>query len=506
MRPRLLQVVVLPLLLVLMVVAGMAPATADNPASGPTSSGQDLNVQITGPTGTLPVGTTVTTVNGVVSLGEAPTTEAHVSFVIDDSGSMTVADFMKEKDGAYRMLTKLQAIPNLQVYASLIFFETAVTVAVSDRPASSDSDHDGISDFKEALDARAHVAKNTYTKNAVQAAIDQLSGKSGVKQIYLITDGVPSPSSQNPSPLAPALSAANIQVYTYAIGSQATCSALTTISTKCTVVSTFDDLPSTITGQTVAGISDVKVRVNGGAPVIATIGGLGDFSAAVTGLHAGANTVEATATASDGTSVTATSVVTVGDLPTVHITDGPGAGYQDDSTASWSFASADTDLAADPYACKVDDGDYAPCTSPYSTDLADGTHTFSVTATDLDGNVSEPATAQVRIDTTAPAVEITAGPQGTVTTADAHLTFTVTEANLLQTECRIDEGELQACTAPVDLADLANGPHSLEVVATDAAGNTGRDTRSWTVDRRADNVITFAPVADQVLSAGSVEL
>ncbi|NUF32283.1 flagellar protein, partial [Acinetobacter oleivorans] len=60
--------------------------------------------------------------------------------------------------------------------------------------------------------------------------------------------------------------------------------------------------------------------------------------------------------------------------------------------------------------------------------LADGPHTVSVTATDVAGNVSTPATGTVTVDATAPTLAISADDLALAAGETANITFTFSEA------------------------------------------------------------------------------
>ena len=54
--------------------------------------------------------------------------------------------------------------------------------------------------------------------------------------------------------------------------------------------------------------------------------------------------------------------------------------------------------AGSTFTCKLDDKPSAPCTSPFSAKVKRGEHTFSVTATDVAGNVDPtPATVEFKV-------------------------------------------------------------------------------------------------------------
>ena len=96
------------------------------------------------------------------------------------------------------------------------------------------------------------------------------------------------------------------------------------------------------------------------------------------------------------------------------------------------------------------------------------------------GPPTDPATPPA--DTTAPDTTITSGPTGTVASASADFTFSSPEAGTTF-ECRIDGGAWGACTSPSSYANLANGSHTFDVRAIDAALNTDATpaTQTWTV-------------------------
>jgi hypothetical protein len=91
--------------------------------------------------------------------------------------------------------------------------------------------------------------------------------------------------------------------------------------------------------------------------------------------------------------------------PDTTITSGPGA-TTSDSTPTFTFTSSE---AGSTFACRVDQGAYAACTSPWTTPvLADGAHSVAVRATDAAGNTdATPATQSFTVSTTTPPTDHT---------------------------------------------------------------------------------------------------
>jgi hypothetical protein len=91
-----------------------------------------------------------------------------------------------------------------------------------------------------------------------------------------------------------------------------------------------------------------------------------------------------------------------------------------ETSASFSFAGTDNVTAAGSltFACQIDTGAYAACTSPKSySNLAVGSHTFRVRATDAAGNTDQSAAS---FSWTVQSATVDCGPQQTLTaTADA---------------------------------------------------------------------------------------
>ena len=103
------------------------------------------------------------------------------------------------------------------------------------------------------------------------------------------------------------------------------------------------------------------------------------------------------------------------------------------------------------FACTVDGGAAAPCTSPFEITVVEGDHTFSVVATDLAGNVDPtPATAAWTVDLTPPDTTITQHPPALDNSVDVELDFTATETGTF--ECQVDGGGFAACATPDLLA------------------------------------------------------
>ncbi|MDX6504389.1 MAG: hypothetical protein QOE29_1514, partial [Gaiellaceae bacterium] len=133
---------------------------------------------------------------------------------------------------------------------------------------------------------------------------------------------------------------------------------------------------------------------------------------------------------------------------------------------------------------------FAPCTSPAAySNLANGTHSFAVQATDAAGNTDPtPATSSWVVnvpppDTTPPDTSITGGPADPSTSANASFTFSSTESGSTFA-CSLDGAAFLDCTSPQGYSSLANGIHTFSVRATDAAGNQDLSpaTSTWTVN------------------------
>jgi hypothetical protein len=143
--------------------------------------------------------------------------------------------------------------------------------------------------------------------------------------------------------------------------------------------------------------------------------------------------------------------------------------------------------AGSSFECKLDDGEFAACTSPDARTFADGPHTFSVRAKDAAGNVDQtPATKAFTVDTTAPETTIDSGVTGTTRDTTPQFTFSSSESGATF-ECRVNGGAYATCSSPRELGPLADGPYTFEVRSTDTTGHTDATpaSRTFTVDTTA---------------------
>src|SRR5829696_904869 len=172
--------------------------------------------------------------------------------------------------------------------------------------------------------------------------------------------------------------------------------------------------------------------------------------------------------------------------PETTIDSGP-SGTINVADATFTFSASETGAT---FECRLDGTAYSACTSPESyTNLSDGSHTFDVRAMDGAGNVdATPASSNFTVevpspqDTTPPDTTIDSGPSGTIDSTSASFTFSSTESGATF-ECSLDGGVFASCSSPNSYVNLSDGPHTLQVRATDAAGNTDATPaeRTWTV-------------------------
>ena len=127
--------------------------------------------------------------------------------------------------------------------------------------------------------------------------------------------------------------------------------------------------------------------------------------------------------------------------------------------------------------------------------LGEGSHTLSITATDIAGNVSPATTLTFTVDTLAPdavtgllvsddAGEIQPGAETNDSTltfsgqAEAGTTVSVYDGDTLLGSAVVDAEGNWTFTTP----ELTNGPHSITTTVTDAAGNVSVESDAFTVN------------------------
>jgi alpha-tubulin suppressor-like RCC1 family protein len=166
--------------------------------------------------------------------------------------------------------------------------------------------------------------------------------------------------------------------------------------------------------------------------------------------------------------------------PVTTITAMPGP-LSPASSGSFSFAATESAT----FRCSMDTGPWADCTSPYPfSGLTEGSHTFSVRATDRAGNAeTAPPSYTFTIDTTAPETTISDQPAPLVATTSASFIFGSADTTAIY-HCKLDTGTWSRCYSPFIAGNLGEGSHTFSVKAIDWAGNMDLTpaTATWTVD------------------------
>ena len=190
--------------------------------------------------------------------------------------------------------------------------------------------------------------------------------------------------------------------------------------------------------------------------------------------------------------------------PVVTFTAKP-APYSNKSSGTFSFSIND---ANDPGSavttvCSIDGVAAAPCSSPTTVSgLADGSHTYVVTATDPAGNTGS-ASYTWMVDTAPPVLIIAGNPAAHTNQTSATFTFTVSDATPTTTTCQLDGATSTACSSPTTYAGLADGIHTFTVAATDAAGNSSSAGYIWQVDTSPPSVSVAGPSGLVTVSSAS---
>ena len=223
----------------------------------------------------------------------------------------------------------------------------------------------------------------------------------------------------------------------------------------------------TLSGTAERGAS---IEISEGGPLVpggeAVVDSDGRWSVVLEGVPDGRHAYTATATDAAGNQSEASGErVVVIDTVAPSASIGALPGLTSSRTLAVMLSASE---AGSTFECRLG-GDWSPCVSLLVLGpLADGTYTLRVRATDAAGNSgAETASSAFTVDATAPAVRLSE--DGTI----------VTEVGAL-VECQVDGGAWGACAAPYG-SSSAPGPHTVQIRATDAAGNVGYAIQEWTV-------------------------
>jgi len=219
-----------------------------------------------------------------------------------------------------------------------------------------------------------------------------------------------------------------------------------------------------------------------------------------TALPAGDGVYDLRATATDDAGNTAQSVhanVRVDNVPPSVTITAPAASVNASTASPTPFTAAATDAGSgvsqvEFFECSNTTVDCAggtfnslgvDTTAPYATSWnipSDGNHALEAVASD---NAGHPAGAilNVTVDSTPPDTSMTIVP-GDPSNVAATFAFASTEAGSTF-ECRIDGGAWNACTSPKTFSGLTDGLHTVDVRATDIAGNTDPTPATWSWHR-----------------------
>jgi hypothetical protein len=167
--------------------------------------------------------------------------------------------------------------------------------------------------------------------------------------------------------------------------------------------------------------------------------------------------------------------------PVLHLSGLPAEGEVVNATSFHPVLSTTDAHPTEQYTCTID-GSSVSCADLGS--LLPGDHTFTADTSDAAGNAAATLTRKFSVDRTAPATPDVAGTSGIVNTSTASFVITDTSSDAVLFSCSLDGATATEC--PASFPGLGDGVHTLDVTASDAAGNVSAARHvTWTVDTGA---------------------
>jgi len=281
---------------------------------------------------------------------------------------------------------------------------------------------------------------------------------------------------------------------------------LAIISPSANYLSTTSSIVLTWNGSdSGSGVDHYDVRWEGGSP-ISVNSSVSTFT--FTGLSDGSHVLTVTIYDKAGLTTFDTVTVKVDTQPPSLTITSPATGAfvtDDDITVTWAGSDAGTGIAY--YAVSME-GSFSINTtgSSYTINgLADGTYTVMVSAYDVLGNYRDEVVT-FTVDTVAPTLSIVSPDEGDLFNGTTvTVTWTTSDTNPGTVQIRFDtESWAPAYEAQFVKTGLTNGPHTVYVKVTDAAGNYVEASVNFTVDTVAPIVSIISPTDGSYNSTGNV--
>lgn len=192
--------------------------------------------------------------------------------------------------------------------------------------------------------------------------------------------------------------------------------------------------------------------------------------------------------------------------PTLTLTATPDA-VTNSLVSVTSFSATDSGGGAVAgFLCRVDNGSFSSCLSPFSQVLGSGSHTIQVKAVDTAGNTSGAQSYSWIIDTVAPTSSFTSHPASLTNATTAVFAFSATDTgggSVASYRCSLDGATFASCTSPASLSGLTAGAHTYAIKAVDTAGNTGTAVSfNWTIDLTTP-MASISSAPDQITNSAS---
>ena len=169
-------------------------------------------------------------------------------------------------------------------------------------------------------------------------------------------------------------------------------------------------------------------------------------------------------------------------IPVVTINSKPSDPTKDTS-ANFTFSASDSGGSIKKTECRLDSGAYETCSSPKAyTNLAEGSHTFSVRAEDRGGNLSAVKSYTWSVDNTPPTITFTTKPDSIVYIGQtAQIRFTGSDSSGIKSYVCTFDGSNYPCTSGtmVSFNAVSTKTNAFQVTATDKAGNQETQTLNW---------------------------